>query len=376
VADPPGVNRVQGSLFQSGKIVGCSFANSGIGTIGQAFLYDCQDTVGEAFQFRASYCVSSIMPYVRDLHPCYISNCQWTARNGELWIAGAPVPSQTAGNDNTWKFELFKVSPDSYDITSQVVIDCSSVTGTGSGARCFAPRPFLDPNDGQFHVNVGLSSSDLSGVQIYETHPTASDWTNPGNWSALVPLTGTGLPMPMFDFDMHYINGKYTAFYAYIPGGGQEYIGVIESTSLTSGFTVVKSGDWAGWSASISSGGAPNGYIEGFYMRQLANGKWIGYIDNDGAGSYYSLSSGTDPVASTWSAPVPIQLNGKSSASPNFIAQGFSAIQLPALVSSSSLGLMGVGGLLADAAAGALIKNPTTRRRGLLTLGGARSRLL
>jgi hypothetical protein len=71
--------------------------------------------------------------------------------------------------------------------------------------------------------------------------------------------------------------------------------GYASSASLLSGYTIIQSGNWAGWGT----------HLEGECLIKLANGNWRIYLDNEGNGIYYSDSADNWV---TWSAKAPITL--------------------------------------------------------------------
>lgn len=201
----------------------------------------------------------------------------------------------TFGLANT-TFDLAVSSDGANTFTCVQQIDMSSVS-SGVNSQVWAPEwarnadgtPWLDSNiSGCPRVYVTASSTGLSdtGFQIYETHPTnCSDFSQA--WSAPVLVTGTSLPANMIDA-YPYISGS--TINLWIKNETDKCVGYLTSTTSapTSGYTVTKSGNWAGWACNL----------EGESVIQTQGGLRI-YLDALGAGYYYSDSS---DGGATWSA--------------------------------------------------------------------------
>ncbi len=171
-------------------------------------------------------------------------------------------------------------SPDLQDWSLVHHVDCTSIA---SLAHVWAPEWFID-TDGSIHVFVACSNSGTTAFQIYETHPTNAALTT---WSNPAIVTGTSLPSDMIDPFMVKVGNTYNIWYK---NDSTKYIEYLSSTSLTSGYTVTKSGDWASWGSGL----------EGPSLLQVDSSTWRIYFDKYTAqGIYYSES--TDNWA-TWSA--------------------------------------------------------------------------
>jgi hypothetical protein len=149
----------------------------------------------------------------------------------------------------------------------------------------WAPEWFVD-TDGSVHIFVAAKGYWLNNNfwTIYEMHPANSSLTT---WSNPIAITGTSLPK-MIDPFMVKIGNTYHLWYK--NEDTSQTIGYADSNSLTSGYVIQKSGDWAGW-----------GQKEGDYLTQLDDGTWRIYMTAIVGAVYYSDSN--DSWA-TWTAPV------------------------------------------------------------------------
>jgi len=195
----------------------------------------------------------------------------------------------TKGNagDVTTSFALVS-SSDIQHWTLVTSVDCSEISGVN---RVWAPEWFED-SDGSLHVFFAASTDGATtSSHIYEKHPTNAAMTS---WSSAVQITGTGLSTTMIDPFVVKKGSTYHLFYATYPGPF-EYIEYASSSSLTSGYTVTQSGNWAGW------GGA-----EGESLVQIDSTTWRIYFDTL-FGTGFSYSESTDNWA-TWSTKTAITL--------------------------------------------------------------------
>jgi hypothetical protein len=161
-----------------------------------------------------------------------------------------------------------------------------------SPTATWAPHWFVD-NDGSVHIFVGL---EVGGYhQVYEMHPTDRAMTA---WSTPVAVSGTGWPTNAIDPCVVHVGDTY---YMFVKDDGSGYICLASSTSLTSGWTVTKTGDWASWKSGLS------GSIEGPTIIQMDNGKWRLYFTNNNGYSainiYYSETIDST-FATGWSSAV------------------------------------------------------------------------
>ena len=178
------------------------------------------------------------------------------------------------------------LTPGSWTLTANV-----SMAAIASLYLVWAPDWFID-TDGTLHTFVSCSTGlSMTNFQIYEVHPTADDLST---WSAPTLITGTGLRANMIDPHMQ---RKGDTYYLWYKEDGAKYVEVASSSSLTSGYTIAHSGNWAGW-------GSP---LEAPCLVKVDADTWRIYLnEHSGFNSvavYYSES--TDDWA-TWSPKVAI----------------------------------------------------------------------
>lgn len=222
--------------------------------------------------------------------------------DGKWWIA----TTHGGGLNATDYFDLYN-SSDLLTWSSAATVSCSGVTP----AATWAPQWFID-TDGSVHILVALKVS--SHFKIHELHPTNQAMTT---WSTPVQLSGSGFPTECIDPSMAHVAGTY---YLFFKDDSTGYIDLASSTSLTSGYTVTQTGDWASWRSGLSN------TIEAGRIVPMDDTRWRFYFTNNNGLSatnvYYSET--TDATfASGWTArsaaistlsgynhPVPVRVTG------------------------------------------------------------------
>ena len=193
-------------------------------------------------------------------------------------------------------------SSDGVNFTEAGEVDCSAVLSGASYPTVWAPEWFVD-SDGSVHVFVAISATGENtdtGFQVYEVHPLTTSLS--GAWSTPVVVSGTSLPTNMIDPFMVKIGGTYFLWYK---NESTKYLEIVSSTSLTSGYTQFKSGDWAGFNSSTGQSS-----MEGPSLLNMGGSNWTLFMDANGNGIYSAKS--TNNWAS-WTTPalispeVPIQ---------------------------------------------------------------------
>ena len=165
-------------------------------------------------------------------------------------------------------------------------VDMSAVV-SGANALVWSPE-WAHAEDGSLwldgtglpHVFVAASSTGTSdtGFQLYEVHPgNVNDWSQP--WSVPVQVTGTSLPNNMID-PYPLVDGATISMW--YKNENTKFVEVMSTTlaALTSGYTIARSGDWAGW----------GGPLEGMGPIRMSMNQWRIYLDAQGSGMYYSDS--------------------------------------------------------------------------------------
>lgn len=153
-----------------------------------------------------------------------------------------------------------------------------------TGALMWSPSWFIDPADGSVHLIINFEVTVGQIFRPYEMHPVTTDMLS---WSNAAPISGAWNALTnMIDGFMHYDAGTY---YLWYKNDTANFVELASSTSLLSGFTLIKTGDWAGWGSGNITG-SNHGY-EAPSAITLANGTHRVYIDSSVAhGLYYSDS--------------------------------------------------------------------------------------
>lgn len=200
---------------------------------------------------------------------------------GRYWIAH----TSNFGVGTSTSFDV-AASTDGLTFKHVASVDLTSVVGTSDPA-VWAPEWFVD-SDGSVHVFVCASTTKslAAGFRIYHVRPLDPYFVT---WTAPVEVTGAGLPNNMLDPQMVKVGTTYHLWYKNENLARIEYA---SSASLTSGFTVTKSGDWAGW----------GGPVEGGFLLNMGD-RWRLYLDS--YGEQYTYSDSFDNWA-TWTARAPI----------------------------------------------------------------------
>jgi hypothetical protein len=175
----------------------------------------------------------------------------------------------------------------STDLINWTVVCRPDFTSVGVGSYCWAPRWFKD-DDGSWHIFVA-SSPDTSHFQIYEINPTATDFST---WSTPTVVTGTSLGANIIDpFVVSRANsptGNYSIWYC--NKSNNDYVELMESTSLTSGYTKTKASNWASWGTNH----------EGPTLVKYSGTTWRIYWTTEATGEW-NYTESTDWTS--WSAP-------------------------------------------------------------------------
>ena len=202
---------------------------------------------------------------------------------GICYYHGKWYVSYTDTNAPYYQFKIIE-SSDLINWSLLVTLDARSM-GQASATLAWAPEWFIDDADDSVHLFLSVSDSDHLGMHLFETHPTNAGWTT---WSNLLQITGTSFPSAMIDPFIVKIGSIY---YLWYKDEVTLHIEYATSTSLTSGYTTIESGDWAGW----------GDHREGESLVQVSANLWRIYYDHYVQnGLYYSES---DDLFDTWSTP-------------------------------------------------------------------------
>lgn len=198
-------------------------------------------------------------------------------RDGKWWIVATSVMASDI-------IEVFG-TPDADYSTGWALIASPS---TGTPTASWAPQWFVD-SDNSVHVLVALQFS--GARKIYEMHPTNGAMTT---WSSPVEVTGSGFVTNTIDAHMRKLGSTYYLFWK---DDDASVINLSTSTSPFSGYSAIKTGDWAGWKSGLGS-------IEGAQTVPIATGWRIYFSHNSGFNAvniYYSETTAAD-MLSGWSA--------------------------------------------------------------------------
>lgn len=171
-----------------------------------------------------------------------------------------------------------------------------------SGRSLWAPSWFVDPSDGSIHLIVSMDAFAGSNHYLAEMHPLDTYLTT---WSDPVAIAGTWTAASMIDGFEFKKGSTYYIFYKN-DARPNPYIEIATSSSPFSGFTVIKSGDWAGW-GSGQVGGVNNGYeapsvvdigtnFRMYCDSSTSHGQWYSDIA-------YDLSTATSLTLGTFNNP-------------------------------------------------------------------------
>jgi len=246
------------------------------------------------------------------LMSCHQSSDQLTylmaSCDGKDWSLINPNPIMIPGSGNQRDPSIFKIrnkywiahtnSTNTYftvlssvDLINWTVVTNVSMTGIAGLNLVWAPEWFVD-DDESVHVFVSCSTGgSTTNFQLYEVHPTNLTMTT---WSAPALITGTALPANIID---PFVVKKAGFYYIWYKENTAQYIEYMKSASLTVGYTVQQSGNWAAF-------GTPR---EAPCLVQVDSTTWRIYINNiSGLNSISVLYSESTNDWASWSAPVAV----------------------------------------------------------------------
>lgn len=178
-----------------------------------------------------------------------------------------------------------------------------NVGGSIGVSTVWGSRWFTDPTDGSIHYMWEASTNGSSYFLPYEQHltnssdftswssPTLLGGTNGGQWKNTVYTNGV-------DYEFVYDDGKYYCFFKQQCDAdckASAYIALAESDSLTNGWGIKYTNNWAGWGV---------GY-EGISHVLLPDGSHrLFFEDYSGSGIYSSDCSAANFPAGPWSTKI------------------------------------------------------------------------
>lgn len=208
----------------------------------------------------------------------------------------------TSSPTNTWG--LMRSDDEGMTWTRHAFINVATVApdvAPQSVRQVWAPKPFID-TDGRLHMLlcIGTNATQASvNMKIYATYPTDSTLLN---WST--PQLCSGIPMSSFDASI--VRSNNSANYLMVFRLNSAYNEVYTSTSITNGWTALKTGDWAGWGA----------YVEAVNLHQLkSDGSWVALMVSNSAASSLGTCISTSTNFTDWTVlkQMPGSKNGHGS---------------------------------------------------------------
>ena len=209
---------------------------------------------------------------------------------GTYWLAHT-----NTSFTSTTTFDIAR-SDDGVNFTYVTSVDCSAVTGNTVNSFAWAPEWFID-TDGSVHVLISASSAVTPNFSIYEVHPMDAAFDV---WSTPVMLTALGggsVQANIIDPFMVKIGSTYNLWFK----DSNQFIQYASSQSLLSGYTVLTTGNWAGF-AYPDPNDANKTRKEGECLYQLPDGRWVILLDQDGVHMFYSIGD-VNWTPSSWSTP-------------------------------------------------------------------------
>lgn len=182
-------------------------------------------------------------------------------------------------------------------LASETFVDGWALIDTpATGLLVWAPAWFVDV-DQTVHVIFGGSNNGGLSFNLYEVRPTNDEMTA---WSSPALIGGSGWSSKSIDPQITYWDGTY---YMLWKDDNSGYISRSVSASPFSGYSVVDTGDWAGW-ASGSFGPS----IEGPKIVDIGTGWRAYWSQNSGfdANNIWYSETVDRTMDTGWSAPVSI----------------------------------------------------------------------
>jgi hypothetical protein len=213
---------------------------------------------------------------IRDPSLLYYNNKYYIAYSTKVWS------TYRTFNPNELGFSI---------ISSKDLINWDSVTTvnvfSSGNHHVWAPEWYVETN-GDIYLTVGAGDTNLTPLstrnkRIYWTkalNTSLTSWTTPDS------ISGTSLPLSMRD---QYIVKIGAYYYLWYVDDQDYYVELARSTSLTSGYVVLKSNNWAGWGIKK----------EGLGLVKMDSTIWRLYFNDYNSTSYYQYTESADTF-NTW----------------------------------------------------------------------------
>jgi len=224
----------------------------------------------QAYDYRLTYNTNYTLgnnSFVRLGSRDYLLATRWNTN-----LVGYPQYTYTEPGWALWKTANF------LSVTNTAFIQ----TGISGLIRLWAPMLFQDTN-GVLFCYFGGSTSSNGTFQIYQQRATDTTYTN---WTAATVVTN--LASNSIDPEMVWDGSRYVLFFK---DETTKYICAATSSNPTNGFSVVKTGDWAGFGSNAE---APS-------VTRKPNGDWMIFFDRYIDGTWMNVSVSTNLLAG-WSA--------------------------------------------------------------------------
>jgi hypothetical protein len=288
------------NLKGSGKYLMAGFK----GQNNDDFLYTFRSNDGVDFNFSPTNYLPPATHLCRDFGFCQMFGKYWILH--AICDTGAPSGYLTHAH----QFDV-AYSTDTSSWTFLTSVDITTATGASTGGawtfhpiRNFDGTPWFD-GSGLPHFMFGASSDNQATASLWEIHPTDQTMTT---WSTPVQMTGTSLPSVMYDPYCLYDGTTFSVWYGNAVSPNH-YIEMMSSTTMTSGYTVQKSGNFAGWGNTL----------EHPCLIRNADGTWTIYVDQ--LGNLCSYATG-NAAWSSWSGLTSLTYDGGQAQSSTFKYQG------------------------------------------------------
>jgi hypothetical protein len=257
--------------------------------------------------------------------------------NGAIYVCYTSQGTSFGGGPN---FTIIKTTDGGQN---WIAVATPSMAGTVSGTlTTWGPKwvlnqdgtPYTDSNGGPYIVvDVSNTMAD-TGFQEYLIR--ATDTTGLTTWTNGTLVSGTSLSNNQIDGLIQVKGGK---FYFWYKNENTGYIEYGSSTTLGSGYTLIGTGNWAGW-------GTPN---EGMSLLCVSScladgsGTWRIYFDALGSsGIYYSENSTSWDSVGTWTTKT-LQTTPFTMSNPGYLAVTDSVTTRNLFGFSIGSGFTGVG---------------------------------
>lgn len=314
VNDEPNLLPPLSSILTASHLTGVCFRGdgSGLSTYGTPYLFDAIDLDGANVRIRPAY-VSGFPAGQVPRNTKIFRHVEAGAVNLYMTIEQAPSGSQFNGQSTYFVIAKSSAANDA-QFSTYVQVDCSSVTGSGSGmgttAQVWSCNPFVRANGHLGFICALSSAGPANFFVLYFVEPASQDDLTQQPYT-FTPITGTALQNGVnaqFMSDMQIIvqNGSYYAL-----AGASNGFNFHQQVILISTANVYPN-EFSGWNTIIHGISAANWFpqpSEGPWAYKKNDGTWRINFDATGLGSYY-VDSGSADITATVGTPALVNING------------------------------------------------------------------